>query len=471
LNKRTLKRQISFSIAAVALVIIILISLTSHFVLNQQFKDYVVRQQKEKTQEIVSLLSEQYDFNNNQWHIDGIHIIGMYALYDGYIIRVYEPDGTLIWDVEQYHLTICKEVMTEISETMKRRYPTIDGKFLSNEYMLVQQNQEVGMVSISYFGPYYLSESEFQFLDALNSVLIIIGVLALIISLIIGWMIAKWISRPITEAIHATKKISEGNYEIQIETISRTEELNQLIVATNDLVKSLNKQELLRKQLTADVAHELRTPITTIGTHLEAMIEGIWKPTEERLQSCYEEINRIMNVVQDLECLAKVEVPNLKLNRTQVNLRKVIQTVCDNFKIEIENKSLTIFMESEVTAVYVDKERMSQVMVNLISNAIKYTPEAGQIRITSKETEDEIMILVEDNGFGIPEAEIPYIFERFYRADKSRNRKTGGAGVGLAIVKSIITAHGGTITVKSQLNQGSCFKIILPKIKNEVEEC
>ncbi|MPM86052.1 Sensor histidine kinase ResE [bioreactor metagenome] len=215
--------------------------------------------------------------------------------------------------------------------------------------------------------------------------------------------------------------------------------------------------------MTADVAHELRTPLTTLGSHLEAMIEKVWEPTTERLKSCHEEILRLGKIVMDLESLERVESNNLKLNKAPIDLMELTNSVCVTFEGELSNKNLELEINGTASIVSIDKDRFSGVISNLLSNAVKYTPDGGQIRVLIQDSPDESIFVIEDNGVGIPEEELPFIFERFYRADKSRNRKTGGAGIGLAIVKSVVTAHGGSITANNCTQGGCVIEIRLPK--------
>ena len=463
MKKKSLKTQLSLTIALVVLITVALISVLSNILINQKFKNYIAEQQKQKTQDIVSSLSQQYDRKTDTWNTDFIHTIGMYALYDGYIIKVYEIDGNSVWDAELHDMTLCTQVMADISERMQKKYPKINGEFTSKDYYLKQGLNAVGVVSISYYGPYFLSENDFQFLNALNTILASVGAISLFFAIYIGWVMAKKICRPISKTARMTKEIAEVNYEIRFEGHTGTIELDELVSSINNLASTLDKQEGIRKQLTSDVSHELRTPLTTIGTHIEAMIEGVWEPTTERLKSCYEEINRITNLVKDLEQLEKVENDNLKLNITSVKIEEVINTITDNFETEIYNKNLDVSVLGTANPISVDKERISQVIINLLSNAIKYTPECGKIDIILEDCDSSLTIQVKDNGIGISEAELPYIFERFYRADKSRNRKTGGAGIGLTIVKSVVHAHGGKVLVTSKIDEGSVFRVILPR--------
>ncbi|MBK5246983.1 MAG: HAMP domain-containing protein [Peptostreptococcaceae bacterium] len=461
--KYNLKSKLSLSIALVVLLTVALISLLANFFIGNQFKDYITTQQEKTTQDIVNSISLQFDKETDTWNLDFIHTIGMYALYDGYIIKVYDLKNQTLWDAEAFDMNLCTEVMDDIVHRMQVEHPKVNGKFTSKDFSLMQNNQIVGIANISYFGPYFLSKDDFQFLDSLNKILIGIGIFSLMISILVGFLMARRLSNPIYKIVGVTKQISGGDYSVRIKEVTSTKEVEELVRAVNHLAATLEKQENLRKQLTADVAHELRTPLTTVQTHIEAIIEGIWEPTTERMQSCYDEMTRINKLVSDLERLAKVESGNFKLNKTNINLLDLSNKMVSNFEMEFKNKNLNITAIGDCPDIIADSDRLNQVLMNLISNAIKYTLDGGEIRIIISETEDTAIFIIEDNGIGIAENEIPYIFERFYRADKSRNRMTGGSGIGLAIVKSIVTAHGGSVDVESRLNKGSTFVVTLPK--------
>jgi len=459
----SLRSKLSLSIALVVLLTVALISFLSNYLIRDQFKDYVTNQQQKTARQIVESISVQYDAAAESWNTDFIHTIGMYALYDGYIVKVYDKDGKSLWDAETCDMDLCVRVMDDISYRMMTEYPLINGKFTTATYTLRQGMREIGTVSIGYYGPFFLSEEDFHFLDSLNRILIGIGVFSLLISAITGIFLAKHLSRPILKTVEMTRDIADGKYSARIRENTGTKEVDQLIGSINHLAQSLEKQEALRRQLTADVAHELRTPLTTVQTHMEAMLEGIWEPTPERLESCYDEMNRLGNLVSDLENLAKVESENLKLNKSRISLREMTEKVLVNYEKEMKDRNLSVEVAGNCSDISADRDRIGQVLVNLISNAVKYTPDGGEIQITLSDTEDSVVFNIRDSGIGIPEEEIPYIFERFYRADKSRNRNTGGSGIGLAIVKSVVSAHGGTVEVESRLNEGSNFIVKLPK--------
>lgn len=462
--KFSLKAKLSMSIVLVVLLTVALISILSNYLIQNQFKGYISSQQKKAAEQIVESIGVQYDTTTGTWNTDFIHTIGMYALYDGYIVKVSDQAGNTVWDAETCDMNLCTEVMDDISHRMMMEYPTMNGEFTTKVFPAVNRGEEIGSVTISYFGPFFLSEEDFLFLDALNKILLGIGAFSLFIAVITGIFLARHLSRPILKTVEATQNIANGKYSTRIQEKTGTIEVDQLVSSINHLAGSLEKQEVLRKKMTADVAHELRTPLTTLQTHLEAMLEGVWDPTRERLLSCYDEMNRLGNLVSDLENLARVESGNLNLQKTEIDLLKLTEKALGNFEKELNDRNLNVTVEGSCSAVSADSDRISQVFINLISNAVKYTPDGGEIRIILSDRSDDVIANIRDNGIGIPEEELPYIFERFYRADKSRNRDTGGSGIGLAIVRSIVEAHGGTVEADSRLNQGSNFMITLPKV-------
>jgi signal transduction histidine kinase len=459
----SLKSKLSLTIAFVALLTVALISFLSNYLIQDQFKSYIATQQQKAANQIVESISVQYDPSSGTWDTDFIHTIGMYALYDGYIVKVYDKNGRSVWDAETCDMNLCTKVIDDISHRMMSEYPDINGKFTTKTFPAMQDSKEIGTVSIGYYGPYFLSEDDFLFLNALNKILIGIGIFSLIISVITGIFLARHLSKPILRTVEVTQDIADGKYKTRIREGAGTKEMDQLIGSINHLAESLEKQEALRRQLTADVAHELRTPLTTVQTHVEAILEGVWEPTRDRLESCYDEMTRLSNLVSDLENLSKVESDNLKLSKTEVSLSELTDKILGGFEKELKDRSLNVETVGRCSAVQADRDRISQVIINLISNAVKYTPDGGKIKITLSDSADSAVFSIRDNGIGIPEAELPLVFERFYRADKSRNRNTGGSGIGLAIVKSIITAHGGTIDVDSRLDEGSDFMFTLPR--------
>ncbi len=461
--RRGLRTQLTVTISFVVFVIVSVISLLANRSINAGFENYVKEQQKARCKDIVENLSRQYNSMAGNWDTGYIHGVGMYALYEGYIVKISDINGDIVWDAENHDMSLCQQIMDEITQRMNQNRPNLQGGIMTQNYDLEQNGQKIGQVAIRSYGPYFLNENDFKFLNTLNAVLLIIGILSISGSIIIGGILAKRISRPIVKTAQIATQISEGNYKIRFEGKVKVRELNELAIAMNHMAASLDAQESLRKRLTTDVSHELRTPLTAISSHLEAMIEGVWQPTAERLQSCYEEIARISGLVADLEKLSQIEDENMLLHKAPLDLLELAHMVRRNLESESNKKGILVEVGGESSVVAADRARMSQVLTNLLSNAIKYTPENGSVKITVKDEPENGVIAVTDNGIGIPEDQLPYIFERFYRTDQSRSRKTGGAGIGLTIVKSIVLAHHGKIAVESNAGKGSRFTVTLPK--------
>ena len=307
-----------------------------------------------------------------------------------------------------------------------------------------------------------LTESRELFLQDMTNLIIGISLLMIIVVIAIAVFLSQKISKPIIVVSKMTDFIKKGGYDQTLEYESSIVEIDNLINSINELSRELYKMENMRKKLTSDISHELRTPLTSIQTHLEAMIDGIWEPSPERLNSVNEEVIRLSHLVNQFKNLAKFDSEENKLNLRYENLTQIVKNIIYNNEGFAMEKNIKINYELEEINATIDKEKITQVIVNLLSNAIRYTCMDGEILIKLYKKNDFNKIIVKDNGIGIPEESLDYIFERFYRVDKSRCRNTGGTGIGLTICKFIIDLHKGKIEVKSKINEGSEFIITLP---------
>ncbi|HWQ51642.1 MAG TPA: HAMP domain-containing sensor histidine kinase [Terriglobales bacterium] len=456
---RSLRAQLSLSILFVLLVTVALISVLSNWLINREFARYIIRQEEQRSESIVSDLASQYGALSGGWNENFLHTVGMYSLYDGYLLKIYDASGAMLWDAENHDMTLCSQIMGEISQRMEgaRR----QGGFVTNTYAVKRGAAEVGSVSITYYGPFFFTENDYLFLKTLNLVLLGAALLSSLFAVAAGTLLARRISRPIAKTAYIATQIAQGNYDIRFEGTPATRELLEMTAAINHLTEALSEQEKLRRRLTSDVAHELRTPLSAVGAHLEAMLEGIWEPTPERLQNCHDEIKRLGALVSELERLSKIEDGNLKLNKERVDLYELGRAAVQNFERKASEKALSLSLEGGPAYVEADRERILQVVMDLLSNAINYTPEGGHVHVRTSTDGQNGCISVADDGIGISEEELPFIFERFYRTDRSRSRKTGGTGIGLTIAKSIVEAHGGTIEAESAPGAGSCFTVRL----------
>lgn len=460
--KYSLRTKLSLSYISITMLLVFLISLFTNVFLEKHFQNYVKRQQEQKNNEIVVLIGQQYK-GDNKWEKAVIEDIGINALENGMILKVKDIEGNIIWDATVHNSGLCTEMLSHMAKNMESRYRNFKGGYVQSQYAVAQNLKQVGVVEIGYYGPFYFSDSDLAFINSINRMLVGIGLFSMLLALIFGAFMAKRLSYPISRVITAAQMIAKGYFGHRIVEKSSTREIEQLTSTINNLAETLEKQDTLRKRMSADVAHELRTPVATLQSHLEAMIDGIWKPEAQRLKSCHEEVVRIGRMVGDLEKLARYEKENLILNREMFNISELIQKNIHNFENDFKCKGVELKFISKEQIVFADRDKISQVVVNLLSNALKYTQHGGCVMIEVKELDKGVEMVVRDNGIGIPAEDLTHIFERFYRVDKSRNRLTGGSGIGLSIVKSIVEAHKGIISVQSELGKGTEFTILFPR--------
>jgi two-component system, OmpR family, sensor histidine kinase BaeS len=460
--RQSLRSKLTISYLVIALLCVVLISIFSNLYLEHQFRGYVKSNQEKKNLEIVALITHQFEMQQG-FNREAVENIGISALNNGLIVQVEDEYGNQIWNALEHNNGMCQSMMANIHNNMMSRYPNWKGEYVRSEYPIMSDFKSVGKVNIGYYGPFYFTESDLKFINSLNVVFVGVGAVALILAIVLGNLIAKGISRPISNVISTAQGISKGHFDKKIVEQSSIKEIDSLTGTINSLADILKHQEELRKKLSADVAHELRTPLATLQSHLEAMIDGVWEADANRLKSCHDEIIRISRLVGDLEKLARYEGESIILNKTEFDIVELIKSIAMNFEKDMLDKNISISIPDQAVLINADRDKVSQVIVNLLSNAIKYSQDGGSITIEADGNDRRAMLKVKDTGIGIAKEHLQSIFERFYRIDSSRSRMTGGAGIGLTITKAIIDAHGGTIEVQSKVGEGTEFTVIIPR--------
>ena len=463
--KLRLKVKLSLAFLLVTLIMVSMISLLANYFLADQFKAYAINKQNQKISGIVELLSSRYADWGNQWDVSGIENIGVNTLSEGMLLRLKDQEGTVLWDAQVHNNGMCTMILANIAQTMQAQNSNFQGGYVEKTYPIIAGNKPVGSVDVGYYGPYFYTEVDVQFLNTLNTLLLSVAFIALFVSIFLGIIMARQLTQPITRVIETTQNIAGGNYADRIHEKSNTKEISELTTSINSLAETLGTQESLRKQLTSDVAHELRTPLAILQSHLEAMIDGTWEADQTRLENCHGEVVRISKLVSDLEKLTILEQENLVLDQTQFDLAALLNRIASNFQSDFRTKQVDLILETSPVMIFADRDKLSQVFINLIANALNYTNAGGTVKVSTSESAKDVAITVSDTGIGIAKDDLVRIFERFYRADKSRARHTGGSGIGLTIVKSIVEAHGGQIDVHSELGQGSQFCVTMPKTR------
>lgn len=460
-------KSLNFKVIVPSIVIIIIVTLLtvviSKFYFDKKFGDYIMIKNQNTVQNILMELSEQY--SDNKWDYKGMEKISYNALDKGIIVALYDKEDKEIMNIEKNSKDKCNRIMNFIKSSMEGKYGSTTSQFEPVYYPLIKSGEKIGEVRVKFYGPIFYMQNELVFLDIVNKIILGIGVLLILASTVIGFIISRSITRPINKLMTKAKYISKGEYDKKIEINTDILEINDLINSINNLSQSIKEQENIRKRLTGDISHELKTPLTNIQSHLEAMIDGIWEPTEERLLSVKEEAERLSSLVSDMQKLNKYDEASIKLKKDNVNISDIICFVIFQFSNLAKSKNIKIEYEKKNINLYCDKDKITQALVNILSNAIRYSNEGSTIFIEEKLKDNKVIISIEDQGIGISEEDLKYVFERFYRADKSRTRATGGTGIGLTIVKSIVSSHGGEVKLESKLGEGSKFTIILSKEK------
>jgi signal transduction histidine kinase len=291
------------------------------------------------------------------------------------------------------------------------------------------------------------------------------------VALFLTLLLSKSILGPIGALTFAARRMEKGDLNSRVDVRSE-DELGELASAFNAMADGLKRLEQLRRNMVTDVAHELRTPLSNVRGYLEAIKDGMIEPTPKVVASLHEEAMLLNRMVDDLQELALAEAGQLKLMRQNVSISDVVEKVVHLVQPKTSEKDLgiQIYLPEDLPPVYADAERLGQILRNLLNNAITNTPAGGEILISARETDSQVEVCVEDTGNGIAPEHLPYIFERFYRADKSRTRLTGGAGLGLAIVKQLVEAHGGAISITSQVGEGTAVTFTTPGGEKPVPE-
>ena len=455
------KLIISFTLIMIATILSIKLFVNTIF--KDSFEKYVDDSNKVEVNHLIEFDLKNL-YTNESWNTEFIENLGIEAIRKGIAIEIYDKNDNKVWSVFEDEKVLSDKTLNDISKNMKSIEKQWDNYF---EELKVDINDDEGniLVGYAYIGHYastYYMENDVEFFNAINRIIIIIGVISISSIIIISIIISRSIAKPISKVSKMTKYIGEGNYKNKLNYKSNIMEIDDLINSINKLSNELNDQENLRKQLTGDIAHELRTPLTSIKGHLDAIIVGIWEPTNERLNSINEEVKRITNLVDELRKLAKFDSGKDNLNKEIVNLKNYIKSIAYNYEGKALEKNIVIKYQLENIEALIDKEKFAQVIINILSNAIKYNNGNNEIYIKVFKKNNSINISIKDSGIGIPKSEYKNIFERFYRLDKSRGSNEKGAGVGLTIAKSIVNAHGGEIEVYSEINKGSEFIISLP---------
>lgn len=300
-------------------------------------------------------------------------------------------------------------------------------------------------------------------LGVLNPVIMVSG-LMLLLTLVIGFLLMRRMVNPLSEVIAAAESVSAGNFKTRIKIRKSQDDMGTLVQHFNHMTETLERNDVERKALLADIAHELRTPLSVLRGRLEGIMDGVYPPNEANIAQALEETYMLERLVEDLRLLTMAESRQLHFEFKETNLVELLKKSITLFTPQAKAKMTEIELHSdqEVILASVDPQRIEQVIANLVGNSLRYAPANSKILLSIEKNTSELTLKVADSGPGVPEAELPFIFDRFWRGEKSRARVSGGAGLGLAICKQLVEAQGGTISAQNRAQGGLEVTIHLP---------
>ncbi len=304
--------------------------------------------------------------------------------------------------------------------------------------------------------------------NSINEGFIYASLAAFLVAVVVSLLTSRWVVKPIKAMISASRHIAEGHYSERIpigrDNATASDELGELAASFNQMAEKLEQNENIRRQLLGDVTHELRTPLTTIKGSMEALIDGVIEPEPAVFQQIHTEASRLQRLVEDLQEISRLEAGAFKLEPKPLSLPEVIAHTVALLQPQYDAKQVSLrFTPANEVTVLADPDRLKQVLVNLLGNALQYTNSGGHVAISFDSRHHDAEVTITDDGIGLPADQLEHIFTRFYRVDKSRSRSRGGSGVGLTVTRTLVEAMGGTIHAESAgIGMGSTFRFTLP---------
>jgi signal transduction histidine kinase len=409
--------------------------------------------QNKRYERIVSYFEEVYRRDGKWTETSGVELMHE-AYMSNYCLTLEDKNKNVIWGMDP----------TDISSTFHINTMAVNekGVYSTKSFEIKIDGDVVGYVDIGQYSSVLMSEEDVNFKTSINKSIIASGMLTLVIIISISLYFSNQFSLPIKDVARMSVNLSEGNFETKSTTKSRIVELEDLRGSVNILADKLKHQDMLRKRLVSDISHEIRTPLNVLQNNLEAMIDGVFPVTEDRLNYLNGEVIRFGKLLDNLNHLKEFEAECMKLEFENVNLNDLLQDICSDFYVAAENKGIklryNLKQESVNHSVIGDKDKLKQVFINLLSNAVKFTKTGGDIWVKLYVSNNDIVAEVEDNGIGIKSEDLPFIFERLYRGDKSRH-EIEGSGIGLTIARNILKLHSASVEVESKEGKGTKFKV------------
>jgi signal transduction histidine kinase len=455
---QSISRRLSILFVMCAISAILLVTVFVNITVTNKFNDYMEDNQEKRYERIVSYFEEAYK-KSGKWTVEtGIELMHE-AIMGNYCLTLLDSNKEPVWGMDP------GDLQAQIHVGGMDMPIKDHGVYTSNTFEIKVDRNIVGYVDIGQYSSVLLSEEDVNFKKSINKSIIASGALTLIIISLLSLYYSKQFSAPIRDIAKMSVNLSKGKFDSKSSLISNIEELEDLRKSVNILAEKLNFQDTLRKRLVSDITHEIRTPLNVLQNNLEAMIDGVFPVTNKGLVQLNEEVIRFGKLINDLNVLKEFESESIKLNYEPIKIDQLITDVCTDFHQSAESKGIRMEFQFEPNRDYSitgDKDKIKQVFINLISNAIKFSEGENKVLINLYEDHQNIIVKVKDYGMGIKEEDLPFIFERLYRGDKSRHQ-IEGTGIGLTIVKNILELHYAKIEIDSKEGSGTVVKIYFNK--------
>jgi len=435
------------------LVIIAAIALSSAFVLREfmihDFRKYLEGEMEDRIYWVIADIERTYE-KYAGWREDVIVEDTIWALMLGLEVKIKDANDKVIIDSEKAVNTLTPSVKRRLSAILQGRSAEADNIF--QPYPLFLNGKEIGSLEVRFLKP----RKENIFIARSNTFLLISLLIIGAVAILLSVLFSKKLTNPIRNLDSATEAIMEGNLKRRVD-VSGSDEIGRLSETFNKMAQKLELQESLRRKLISNVAHELRTPLGAMRSEMEGIMDDIVPLDKKQIQSLYEETGRLKHILEGIEDLAQAEASSLMLEKQPVKLKPFLIHIVERFSSLSRDKGISIELECPDTImINADPEKLSQVVINLLSNSLKATETGGYVRVKAGRSAAEVFMEVKDTGTGIKQEDLPFVFERFYKVSE------GGLGLGLTIVKELVEAHGGRIDVKSEFGKGSTFTVFIP---------
>lgn len=455
---QSIRKRLSMSFLISSISAIILIILFVNITINSKFNKYMIDIQDKRNERIVSYFEEVYK-RDKKWTVNSAVEIMHEAYMSNYCLTLRDADRNVVWGMDPSNIIDTSHFSNMNTED--------SGVYVTKNFDIVVEGEVVGTVEVGQYSSVLLTEEDLEFKSSINKSIILSGIGTLLIITIISLYISKQLSIPIKKVASISKRLSRGDFEAKSNAKSDIEEIEELRESINILGEKLKNQDMLRKRLVSDISHEIRTPLNVLQNNLEAMIDGIFPVSNQRLSSLNDEVIRFGKLLNNLDVLKEFEDESINLDFEEILLDEFIIELAEDFYLEAKSKNINFDYSIEKDETYIihgDKDKLRQVFINLITNAIKFTDRGGSVRINLYKDNNKVIVDVVDTGIGIKEEDLPFIFERLYRGDKSR-QKIEGNGIGLTIVKKILSLHCANIEVKSREGKGTTVKIAFDNLR------